>query len=164
MYREDKNKGHRFLFCKVLFNHAIKVIGRGPRTTTGNLVIFARVDKTKKSKSAVKCFQQQSNRLIWKPVLQKGTSSRCVLFIRKLTKHDHLIYCAKLQERQINLPVNKLFRTFTHSKKAETLSYERMLISKSHRPYLSLFSVFFFSWRNILLFSEKSQTKGHTPE
>ena len=28
------------------------------------------------------------NKLIWKPVLQKGTSSRCVLFIRRLSKHD----------------------------------------------------------------------------
>ena len=38
------------------------------------------------------------NKLIWKPVLQKGTSSRCVLFIRRLSKHDHVIYgAAKIQ-------------------------------------------------------------------
>ena len=50
---------------------------------------------------------------------------------------------SKLQERQINLPANKLlFRAFTNSKKAKTLSYERMLISKSR--YLSLFNVFLF--------------------
>ena len=48
----------------------------------------------------------------------------------------------KLQERQINLPVNKLeFSAFTNSRKAETSSYERRLISKS----LDIsFSVFYF--------------------
>ena len=30
-------------------------------------------------------------RFIWKPVLQKGTSSRCVLFIYELSKHDNAI-------------------------------------------------------------------------
>ena len=46
--------------------------------------------------------------------MQKGTSSRYVLYIHKISKHDPVIYGAvkvlwsKLQEGQINLPVNKL--------------------------------------------------------
>ena len=54
-------------------------------------------------------FQRQKNVFIWKLILQKGTSSHCVLFIHKLSKHDHgaaEVPNLKL-ERQINLPVDK---------------------------------------------------------
>ena len=51
---------------------------------------FSRVDKT----SLQQCASNSRNRLNCKPVLQKGTSSRCVLLIRKLSKYDHVIYGA----------------------------------------------------------------------
>ena len=53
-------------------------------------------------KQKIQSLQQYASnsrkKLIWKRVLQKGTSSRCVLFIRRLSKHDHVIYgAAKIQ-------------------------------------------------------------------
>ena len=49
-------------------------------------------------KQKIKSLQQYASNsrkiLIWKPVLQKGTSSRCVLFIRRVSKLDHIIYSA----------------------------------------------------------------------
>ena len=49
-------------------------------------------------KQKIQSLQQYASnsrkQLIWKPVLQKDTSSRCVLFIRRLSKHDHVIYGA----------------------------------------------------------------------
>ena len=53
---------------------------------------------------------------------------------------------------------NLNFRVFTHSKKAETSSYERMLISKSR--YLSLFNVFFFSTKYFIIFGKVAE-QGH---
>ena len=67
-----------------------------------------------KNQSLQQCASNGRNRFIWKPVLQKGTSSRYVLYIHKISKHDPVIYgtvkvlWSKLQEGQINLPVNKL--------------------------------------------------------
>ena len=66
-----------------------------------------------KNQSLQQCASNGRNRFIWKPVLQKGTSFGYVLFIHKISKHDPVIYGAnvlwsKLQEGQINLPVNKL--------------------------------------------------------
>ena len=64
----------------------------------------------------------------------------------------------KLQERQVNLPVNKLeFHAFTNSRKAETLPYERRLII-NHRTHSFFFHIF-FSRRNTLSCSEKLPTK-----
>ena len=49
-------------------------------------------------KQKIQSLQQYASnnrkKLIWKPVPQKGTSSRCVLFIRRLSKHVHVIYGA----------------------------------------------------------------------
>ena len=59
----------------------------------------------------------------------------------------------KLQERQINLPFNKLdIRTFTNSRRAETSPYERRLIYKSLDAFI--FSVFFF-WTKYFIMFEK---------
>ena len=75
--------------------------------------------------------------------------------------HDLRLRCRKnpnfKKDKLTYLSTNFNFLIFTRSKKAEASSYERMLISKSR--YLSLFNVF-FSWRNILSFSEKSRPRA----
>ena len=60
-------------------------MGRGPGTTTRNLVIFFK-ESVKQKK-----FEVYSNVLSTaeKILSENGTSSRCVLFIHKLSKHDH---------------------------------------------------------------------------
>ena len=85
----------------------------GPRTTMRNLVIFFKSRSIKKKfQVCSKCASNSRNRFLWKPVLQKGMSSCCVLFIHKASKHDHgcNLQCRnsvpqkyKLQERQINI-------------------------------------------------------------
>ena len=53
-------------------------------------------------KSLQQCPSNGRKRFIWKLVLQKGTSSHCVLFIHKLSKHDHGAAESKLQARTTN--------------------------------------------------------------
>ena len=73
----------------------------GPRTTMRNLVIFFKSRSIKKKNQVCsKCASNSRNRFLWKPVLQKGTSSCCVLVIHKASKHDHVIYCAAIQCRK----------------------------------------------------------------
>ena len=72
----------------------------GPRTTTRNLVIFFKSRSLKKIPSLQQMYFQRLYRFLWKPFLQKGTSSCCVLFIHKASKHDHVIYSAAIQCRK----------------------------------------------------------------
>ena len=64
-------------------------MGRRQSTSTRNLVIFFQgaVKQTIRSHSNV--LPRAEKGLSEKLVLQKGMSSRCDLFIHKLSKHDH---------------------------------------------------------------------------
>ena len=59
-------------------------MGRGPGTTTRNLVIFFQ-ESVKQKKFEVYNVLSTAE----KGLSENGTSSRCVLFIHKLSKHDH---------------------------------------------------------------------------
>ena len=90
-----KNKGRRFLLWEVLSN-------QGHRTRTKDRYAKFGDIFQESLKQKIQRLQQYAsnsrNKLIWKPVLQKGKSSRCVLVIRRLSKHDYVIYgAAKIQ-------------------------------------------------------------------
>ena len=90
-----EDKGCRFLLCEVLLNQGHKLQTRDHYTKFGD--IFEESIKQKIQSVQHYAFNSR-NRFTWKPVLQKGTFSRCILFIRKLSKHDHVIYgAAKVQ-------------------------------------------------------------------
>ena len=92
---------HLFWKC-----NCAKVIGRGPRTTKRTFGDIFKSRQNTKFKASSKFASSGRKGFIWKPVPQKGTSSRCVLFIHKPSKHDYVICGAqkyKLQERQISL-------------------------------------------------------------
>ena len=119
------------------------------------------IDK-KKFQVCSKCASNSRNRFLWKPVLQKGTSSCCVLFIHKASKHDHVIYsgviqCHKSTNLKIDIPDKLEFSAFTNSRKAETSSHERRLINKSFDTFLFLY---FISPRNNSSHSNKVADQG----
>ena len=86
-----------FLKC-----NSTKVMGGGTRTSARNLVIFFQESVKQKIRSLQQCASNGRKTFIWKLVLQKGTSSHCVLFIHKLSKHDHGAAESKLQARTTN--------------------------------------------------------------
>ena len=90
VYREDIQsiirKQRPFPFLRNVIPPSSWVADQG---STQNLVIFFQESVKQKIRSLQQCASNGRKRFIWKLVLQKGTSSRCVLFIHKLSKHDH---------------------------------------------------------------------------
>ena len=105
------------------------IIGRGPRSE--NCLYFSSVDETKIRKVVPK----GRNKFICKLVLHWKNHVFPLRFIfAQVGKLDHVFTEPQkwtLQERQIDLPVNKLeFRAFANNRKAETSSNKRRLINK----------------------------------
>ena len=117
-------------------------------------------------KQKIQSLQQYSshsrNRLIWKPVLQKSTSSRCVLFVRRISKHDHIIYGAAKVQISIKNKLTYLSTNFNFAPsptaRKPKLRHMKECLSVHHDIFHYL-TYFFFS-TTYLSFSEKSRTKG----
>ena len=96
MYKDFENiQQKQRLFPFILRNVSQSgVIGRGPTTTMRKLLIFFKRRLNKNSKLCRKFVPNCRNKFIFKLVLQKNTCSRCVLFVHKLGKLDHVIHGA----------------------------------------------------------------------
>ena len=100
------------------------------------------------------CFERQK-KVYPKLVPQKGTSSRCVLFIHKLSKHDH--GAAEVQTSSWN---DKLTYLSTNFNLAPSKKERMLIINRSLN--LSLFIVFYFSTKYLIMLGKVADQGPHT--